>query len=672
MTDLKFAIPDITFNAQSIVSTAAYDSDFPVTNIVNGPLAAHAKLQAAIAGQHTIEWDLGAGNEKSAEYFALLKAKPLKNSGVEQVCLRGSDASYVNWMGLSWTAIWDPSRDYTIDSVNRISQINDLTGNGNHATQSTDASKPLLSRADNKENRAIYSEDLSNAAWTKYELTVNSNAIANPLDGAVTADELIEAVDVGDWHQIDQTQSVISGVTYRMSGYFRQASGTRHIAAWFRNGFLSASQIAYFDLTNGVVDAHDVGVTASIESVGSGWYRVIAECVATSTTSTGHLYFQFVKTLGSVVYNGDGSSSLYAYGLQYQEQGADADYLATSGFIQYRGINGNRVAVFDGSDDHLFANGVVSSYAGEDKPFTLFFVLKHRNPSASNVGAFSFAKNGGNAFHRLDMLSTTCETYRRDDAATTVSATGGSSTNAVTVWSYIYTGTTTTLKKDGVVVINAASMNNSTATFDRFAIGVGYFAGSIVSYLRGDYGLIALLPGAIDSTNEANIENYLINRFQTTPIVSLDDLDELPLTGPTAEHYIEYFTETTAYRYWALQIDAPETSTRTLGKVLFGKLFDINRDPADDPGAEHVKFQDKGMRCTRRFNLPYRGITPAKQQEFEAKIGQFKDENLAVLVGEDSPITMTQSLIPCAITDYNFTQKNPYFFNGKIELEELT
>jgi hypothetical protein len=115
-TNLKFAYPDIPFNAETITSSETYDSDYPVENLVSGTRAKYAKLAAKYAGQHEIEFDLGSGNVATANYIALISVKLLIMSGATAFTLLanngGADATIVDIDLTTITLTGGHDRDY--------------------------------------------------------------------------------------------------------------------------------------------------------------------------------------------------------------------------------------------------------------------------------------------------------------------------------------------------------------------------------------------------------------------------------------------------------------------------------------------------------------------------------------------------------------------------------
>jgi hypothetical protein len=86
---------------------------------------------------------------------------------------------------------------------------------------------------------------------------------------------------------------------------------------------------AFFNLSTGVVGTTDAGVTASIENVGNGWYRCI---ITTTSNSTALKYFVIWPTNSgsAIVYTGDGTSGIFAYGFQLVEGSSAQTYFPTT------------------------------------------------------------------------------------------------------------------------------------------------------------------------------------------------------------------------------------------------------------------------------------------------------------------------------------------------------
>ncbi|MBI3714218.1 MAG: hypothetical protein HY253_14835 [Burkholderiales bacterium] len=115
-------------------------------------------------------------------------------------------------------------------------------------------------------NSLVYSEQFDNASWVKTGLVVTANALAAP-DGNVTADQ-ISGSGAAAVRSISQACPV--SVTGKQVSAYAKA-GTNNYMQIALNG--DAEAYANFDIKNGVIGTKGTLSTASIVSVGNGWYR---------------------------------------------------------------------------------------------------------------------------------------------------------------------------------------------------------------------------------------------------------------------------------------------------------------------------------------------------------------------------------------------------------------
>ena len=194
-------------------------------------------------------------------------------------------------------------------------------------------------RTEARRNLLLRSEEFDNAGWGKDNATVTANAAVAP-DGTTTADNLVEAADVGLAHYTEQqVTKVASSITYTASIFVKRASGTRNLQLRVDTGSFTNSVICAFDL--GAVTANLVSsagtftsVSTSITALSNGWYR----CVSVVTTGSETTVRARANLLNgtSQGYDGDGTSGLYLWGAQlelgstattYQRVGAAYDYI---------------------------------------------------------------------------------------------------------------------------------------------------------------------------------------------------------------------------------------------------------------------------------------------------------------------------------------------------------
>jgi hypothetical protein len=117
------------------------------------------------------------------------------------------------------TYIWLAENTATALNYVEFGGLSVKSDSGNHASQATSASRPIL-RA--RYNLLTYSEQFDNAGWAKSSCTITANQEVAP-DGTTTVDLLQFSVQFGRLQQ----GSVTAGVVYTFSIWCRVVSGTR-------------------------------------------------------------------------------------------------------------------------------------------------------------------------------------------------------------------------------------------------------------------------------------------------------------------------------------------------------------------------------------------------------------------------------------------------------------
>lgn len=178
----------------------------------------------------------------------------------------------------------------------------------------SNGSCPALLLEKQSTNLALWSEDFSNAIWTKQEITISANSTTAP-DGTMTADKCIPTT-LSSTHQISSSALIASSTC--AFGVYAKAGGYNTIHILDR---ALASNGAIFDLSAGTVTNVGSGV-GTITSVGNGWYR----CMVVATT-TG-IRFYIPSTNGAFV--GDGTSGVYLWGAQLEASSYATSYIPTT------------------------------------------------------------------------------------------------------------------------------------------------------------------------------------------------------------------------------------------------------------------------------------------------------------------------------------------------------
>jgi hypothetical protein len=172
-------------------------------------------------------------------------------------------------------------------------------------------------------NLLTYSDDFANAAWTKTNATIASNTIVAP-DGTITGDKLVDDT-ANSTHEVSRTPTVTT-VAHTLSAYAKAGEKTWLRLVAFQAGLNGAS--AYFNLSNGTIGTVGVGATATITSVGNGWYR----CSITYTPVSAGFCTQFIRVQNAdnvSSYIGNGFDGIFIWGAQLEVGAFQTSYIPT-------------------------------------------------------------------------------------------------------------------------------------------------------------------------------------------------------------------------------------------------------------------------------------------------------------------------------------------------------
>ena len=203
-------------------------------------------------------------------------------------------------------------------------------------------------------NLVAYSEDFSNAYWTKSGATVTSGFVSP--DGTTNAYKLVED-SANSRHFINSTGFTTPDTVYSAS-LFVKANGRNKIA--FRENSITGNY-ASFNLSNGTVIATN-GVSASIELKSNGWYRINYQITSGSSYVLGIELLSDSYTSGdpySNPYQGNGSSGVYIFGAQVESQSYPTSYIPTNGSSQTRAaescFGAGTASTFNSTEGVLYA-----------------------------------------------------------------------------------------------------------------------------------------------------------------------------------------------------------------------------------------------------------------------------------------------------------------------------
>jgi hypothetical protein len=167
---------------------------------------------------------------------------------------------------------------------------------------------------ESRTNLLLYSEEFDNAYWTKSNVTISTNQIIAP-DGTLTADKMVEDATLNQ-HRIFRA---IDGSTKNVSIYAKAAERS------YIGLFAAVGTRTYFNLSAGTIGTVSSGSTATIESVGNGWYR----CSLYNAHPTNSGLVQLSTDGTTETYTGDGVSGVYIWGADLEAGTFATPYIPT-------------------------------------------------------------------------------------------------------------------------------------------------------------------------------------------------------------------------------------------------------------------------------------------------------------------------------------------------------
>jgi hypothetical protein len=183
---------------------------------------------------------------------------------------------------------------------------------------------------ESRSNLVTYSEDFSNATWSKGNLSVlpNTSLTLSP-DGTATAETFYAATTGGSnvTHAVTGSYTGLTpNASYTFSVFVKKAQ-TKYMALGSWDGV--AGLDVYFNIEDGTILSKSASLTSvTITPYFGGWYRVSSTRTISSTTLVPVIYVNRSSD-GNVLYQGEGSS-IYAWGAQLEAGALPTSYIPTT------------------------------------------------------------------------------------------------------------------------------------------------------------------------------------------------------------------------------------------------------------------------------------------------------------------------------------------------------
>lgn len=187
-----------------------------------------------------------------------------------------------------------------------------------------------------RSNLTSWSEDFTQASWSKTNTTATANQTVAP-DGNTTAD-LISETTANTQHYLSGSgsNSITSGTTYTTSVFLKKGTGSTApdwiIIAFLASGF--GSKGAAFNVSTGAVGTTVGSPTVSVKQYSNGWWRVSLSAAATASVSTTGIYIAFsnnANVFSTPTYVGQTTSNIFIWGAQFEAGSFASSYIPTVG-----------------------------------------------------------------------------------------------------------------------------------------------------------------------------------------------------------------------------------------------------------------------------------------------------------------------------------------------------
>lgn len=319
-----------TVDGTALVVYAALASSIPAGSVV--------KITFDLGDTDNVGQDVRVGfhdtipttvNDRNDTFFETTVLGNFDNTSVSKTFVLTSDASYFVIQSNGALCYFDIDnisvKEITFDRATDPLVLDNHSDNIPRIEYDASGAVKGLLIEEARTNLLTYSNDFTNAAWSKTRVSLSSVAISQP-DGATATTKLTESTATGI-HQLNGAN--VSGIqTVSASGYFKAAEySTFQITL----GAATSQPYANFDLSAGTVSATGNDGAGTIESVGDGWYR----CTMTGLTTTDGSWMVFL-TNGNTTstrgpsYTGDGTSGIYIYGAQLEAASTPSSYIPTT------------------------------------------------------------------------------------------------------------------------------------------------------------------------------------------------------------------------------------------------------------------------------------------------------------------------------------------------------
>ena len=402
-----------------------------------------------------------------------------------------SETLFASSTATVFVGLW--ARGAGITSVTGSVTVTEVTGI--HATQATTAKKPTERRG--LLNLLTYSQDFTNAAWTKTNVTISGN-------------KLVETVAAGT-HNIAETQTTTSGATYTIA--VECSAAERNYIGVYAG---TPAQGVIFNLTTGAYFGNLVGAPTSysIAPTGTGTYLCVINYTATGAASAPSVYV--CDGTGAFSYTGVATN-----GINVAKVGHFTGTLTAAQILDSGGIPLTTAAAasnasagryswsFDGGDS--LALGSVPFQMADDHA-----VIAAAKSDTIDGTYYSQGNTADNApMFTLGISSTQMRAFWRDNVAAQVQLTTPYTNSTAQVVSARKVTNTRVLRVNGAQLATDTTALGTT-TFNQAKVGVqGRVADAV--YLTGNISIVIAIKGTLSDADMLTLERFAASTLPNAP-----------------------------------------------------------------------------------------------------------------------------------------------------------
>ena len=378
---------------------------------------------------------------------------------------------------------------------------------GDHGKQATAASRPVLSA---RVNLLTYSEDFSNAIWSKTDVTLAKSQTSSA--GAANDAWLVTEGSAGT-ASVTQDSSVVAAGSAAAVRIVMKRGNTDWVRVGLYGGGFANYSVAWFNLATGVKGSvsnvgTSVGGTSQMTSLGGGFYELTVACTPNSTYTTPKLGFLSANADLSTTRV---SGATYTVERPQLETGSTATrYQSITTATSYDTVGFPYYLKFDGVDDSLATAAI--NFTSTDKMTVFAGVRKLSDAAVGLVVELSSDLNTNNGSFYVGAPANNGVANTGFSVKGTI-ASGASASSFASPISAVVTGTAAIsspliIQRRNGVQVSSSSAALGTGNFGNYNLYVGSRGGTTLPFNGHLYSLI--IRGAASSASQiASAESYV-------------------------------------------------------------------------------------------------------------------------------------------------------------------